>query len=139
VSAASTAFDRVLDVTTILDTFPAQITESMTMSTHAQELQATAKALVSQGKGILAMDESNSTCQKRFEAVGIAPTVTNRQDYRELILTTPSLNKYISSAILFDETIHQTSSTGESFVSIMQREGIIIGIKVDAGTKPLGL
>jgi fructose-bisphosphate aldolase, class I len=107
------------------------------MNTYAQELPATAKALVASGKGILAMDESNSTCQKRFEQVGIAPTVTNRRDYRELILTTPNLNKYISGAILFDETIHQTSSTGESFVSIMQREGIIVGIKVDAGTKPL--
>jgi fructose-bisphosphate aldolase, class I len=107
------------------------------MSTYAQELQSTAQALVAQGKGILAMDESNSTCQKRFEKVGIAPTVTNRRDYRELILTTPNLNKYISGAILFDETIHQTSTTGESFVSIMQREGIIVGIKVDAGTKPL--
>ncbi len=107
------------------------------MSMYAQELQVTAKTLVTQGKGILAMDESNSTCQKRFEHVGIASTVTNRRDYRELILTTPNLNKYINGAILFDETIHQTSSTGESFVSIMQREGIIVGIKVDAGAKPL--
>ncbi len=107
------------------------------MSTYTQELQTTAKALVTQGKGILAMDESNSTCQKRFEKVGIAPTVTNRRDYRELILTTPKLSNYISGAILFDETIHQTSSTGESFVSIMQKSGIIPGIKVDGGTKPL--
>jgi fructose-bisphosphate aldolase, class I len=107
------------------------------MSTYTQELQTTAKALVTPGKGILAMDESTSTCQKRFEQVGIASTVTNRRDYRELILTTPNLNKYISGAILFDETIHQTSSTGESFVSIMQKSGIIPGIKVDGGTKPL--
>ncbi len=107
------------------------------MSTYTQELQTTAKALVTQGKGILAMDESNSTCQKRFEKVGIDPTVTNRRDYRELILTTPNLSNYISGAILFDETIHQTSSTGESFVSIMQKSGIIPGIKVDGGTKPL--
>ena len=107
------------------------------MSTYTQELQVTVKALVAQGKGILAMDESSSTCQKRFDRVGIAPIVENRRAYRELILTTPNLNKYINGAILFDETIHQTSSTGELFVSVMQREGIIPGIKVDAGAKPL--
>ncbi len=107
------------------------------MSTYTEELQTTAKALVAPVKGILAMDESNSTCQKRFDKVGIVSTVTNRRDYRELILTAPNLSKYISGAILFDETIHQTSSTGESFVSIMQKLGIIPGIKVDGGTKPL--
>ena len=106
------------------------------MSTYTQELQATAKALVAKGKGILAMDESNGTCNKRFEPLGIATTPENRRIYRELILTTPDLNKYISGAILFDETIHQSNSTGESFVSIMQRLGIIPGIKVDGGTKP---
>ena len=106
------------------------------MSTYTQELQATAKALVAKGKGILAMDESNGTCNKRFEPLGIATTPENRRIYRELILTTPDLNKYISGAILFDETIHQSTSTGESFVSIMQRLGMIPGIKVDGGTKP---
>lgn len=107
------------------------------MSTYTQELQATAKALVAKGKGILAMDESNSTCHKRFERVGIAMTVENRRAYRELIITTPNLNNYINGAILFDETIHQSSSTGESFVSLLQQSGIIPGIKVDGGAKPL--
>ena len=106
------------------------------MSTYTQELQTTAKALVAMGKGILAMDESNGTCNKRFEKLGIAPTEENRCTYRELILTTPNLNTYISGAILFDETIRQSSSTGESFVSIMQRVGMIPGIKVDGGAKP---
>lgn len=106
------------------------------MSTYTQELQTTAKALVAKGKGILAMDESNGTCNKRFEKLGIAPTEANRRAYRELILTTPKLNGYISGAILFDETIRQSSSNGESFVSIMQRAGMIPGIKVDGGAKP---
>ncbi len=106
------------------------------MSAYTQELQTTAKALVAKGKGILAMDESNGTCNKRFEKLGIATTEENRRAYRELILTTPNLNTYISGAILFDETIRQSSSTGESFVSLMQRLGMIPGIKVDGGTKP---
>lgn len=106
------------------------------MSTYTQELQATAKALVAKGKGILAMDESNGTCNKRFEKLGIAPTEENRRAYRELILTTPNLNNFISGAILFDETIKQSSSSGESFVSVMQRLGMIPGIKVDGGAKP---
>ena len=106
------------------------------MSTYTQELQATAKALVANGKGILAMDESNGTCNKRFEKLGIAQTEENRRTYRELILTTPDLNNYISGAILFDETIRQSSLTGESFVQIMQRLGLIPGIKVDGGAKP---
>ena len=106
------------------------------MSTYSQELQATAKALVAKGKGILAMDESNGTCNKRFEKLGIAQTEENRRTYRELILTTPDLNNYISGAILFDETIRQSSLTGESFVQIMQRLGLIPGIKVDGGAKP---
>jgi fructose-bisphosphate aldolase, class I len=107
------------------------------MSVHTQELQATAKALVAKGKGILAMDESNGTCNKRFEKLGIAATGENRQAYRELILTTPELSTYISGAILFDETIRQSSTTGESFISFMQKSGIIPGIKVDGGTQPL--
>jgi fructose-bisphosphate aldolase, class I len=106
------------------------------MNIYTQELQTTAKALVVKGKGILAMDESNSTCNKRFEQQGIATTVENRCAYRELILTTPDLNKYISGAILFDETIRQSSSMGKSFVSIMQAAGLIPGIKVDGGAKP---
>ena len=106
------------------------------MSTYTQELQTTAKALVAKGKGILAMDESNGTCNKRFEKLGIAPTEENRRAYRELILTTPDLNNFISGAILFDETIKQNCATGESFVSVMQGLGMIPGIKVDGGAKP---
>jgi fructose-bisphosphate aldolase, class I len=69
------------------------------MSTYTQELQTTAKALVAEGKGILAMDESNGTCNNRFEKLGIATTEENRRTYHELILTTPNLNTYTSGAI----------------------------------------
>lgn len=105
------------------------------MNTYAQELKTTAKAMVSPGKGILAMDESNATCNKRFEKLGIPTTVEQRQAYRELILTTLGLSEYISGAILYDETIRQTSRAGVPFTQIMSDAGIIIGIKVDAGAK----
>lgn len=102
-----------------------------------QELIATAKAIVTQGKGILAMDESNSTCNKRFEKLGIAPTEENRRSYRELILTAPGLGEYISGVILYDETIRQTKHDGTSFVKVTTDAGIIPGIKVDTGAKDL--
>jgi fructose-bisphosphate aldolase, class I len=124
------------NATMIDKAFEVKNTEPSQMSTYTQELQATATALVAKGKGILAMDESNGTCNKRFEQLGIATTEENRRVYRELILTTPNLYAYISGAILFDETIHQSTSTGESFVSLMQRVGMIPGIKVDGGAKP---
>jgi fructose-bisphosphate aldolase, class I len=107
------------------------------MATHTQELQATARAMVASGKGILAMDESDPTCKKRFEKLGIPPTVEKRQAYRELLLTTPNLSEFISGAILYDETIRQSSRAGVPFTQIMADAGIIIGIKVDAGAKNL--
>ncbi|MFQ4144192.1 class I fructose-bisphosphate aldolase [Chlorogloeopsis sp. ULAP02] len=103
----------------------------------AQELVATAEAMVAPGKGILAMDESNGTCNKRFEALGIAPTEENRRAYRELILTAPGLGEYISGVILYDETIRQAKKNGTSFVKVITDAGIIPGIKVDTGAKDL--
>ncbi|UKO96875.1 class I fructose-bisphosphate aldolase [Nostoc sp. UHCC 0870] len=107
------------------------------MSNYAQELRATAQAMVAPGKGILAMDESNGTCNKRFDKLGIPTTEDRRRAYRELILTTPNLSEFISGAILYDETIRQSSQTGVPFTQIMQQAGIIIGIKVDGGAKDL--
>ncbi|TVP63635.1 MAG: fructose-bisphosphate aldolase class I [Nodularia sp. (in: Bacteria)] len=107
------------------------------MSNYAQELRATAQAMVAPGKGILAMDESNGTCNKRFDKLGIPTTEDRRRAYRELILTTPNLSEFISGAILYDETIRQSSQTGVPFTQIMQEAGIIIGIKVDGGAKDL--
>ncbi|MEL6438972.1 MAG: class I fructose-bisphosphate aldolase [Cyanobacteria bacterium J06621_8] len=106
-------------------------------SKYSSELRETAKTLMAEGKGILAMDESNGTCNKRFEALGIAPTEDNRRAYRGLILTAPGLNNYISGAILYDETIRQSTDDGTTFVKVMQDAGMIPGIKVDTGAKDL--
>jgi len=106
-------------------------------SQYAQELRRTAQAMVAEGKGILAMDESNRTCNKRFDKQGIPSTEEMRRAYRELILTTPNLGHYISGAILYDETIRQSSQDGKSFLQVMNQQGVIPGIKVDTGAKPL--
>lgn len=101
------------------------------------QLIDTAHALLADHKGLLAMDESNPTCNKRFAALDIAQTEPMRRRYRELIVTTPKLNRYISGAILSDETIHQQTTDGTPFAQALVRNGIIPGIKVDMGAKPL--
>ena len=98
-----------------------------------QELATVAKAMVAPAKGLLAMDESNRTCNKRFADVGIAPNEENRRAYRELILTTPGLGDSISGAILYDETIRQTRKDGTPFIKVLTKAGIIPGIKLDTG------
>ncbi len=100
-------------------------------------LRDTAQALVRTGTGILAIDESTGTCNKRFEKLGIAPTLENRTAYRELLLTAPGLEQFISGAILYDETFGQLTKDGEPLVRVMERGGILPGIKVDTGTVPL--
>jgi len=107
------------------------------MSTYAQELRATAQAMVAPGKGVLAMDESNGTCNKRLGKVGIEQTEDMRRAYRQLILTTPNLGNYISGAILYDETIRQSTKEGTPFLNVMTDAGIIPGIKVDTGAKDM--
>ena len=105
---------------------------------NIQTLSATAHALVAPGHGLLAMDESTGTCNARFAEHGIPQTVEARRAYRELLVTTPGLAAAgISGAILFDETIRQSTAAGISFVEILQGAGIIPGIKVDAGTHEL--
>ena len=104
---------------------------------NTQELIATAKALVADDKGLLAMDESNPTCNKRFAALGIPQTEEARRSYRELIVTTPGLGEFISGAILYDETIRQKKKDGAPFVKIIADAGIIPGIKVDKGAKEM--
>ncbi len=99
-----------------------------------EELLKTAKAIFADNKGLLAMDESVGTCNKRFAAAGIPQTIEYRRKYRELIVTTPNLGDALSGAILFDETVYQATSDGVSFVSLLQKAGIIPGIKVDEGT-----
>jgi len=97
------------------------------------ELEKTAKLLVADEKGLLAMDESNSTCNKRFAALGIPQTAEFHRDYREMIVTTKGLSDSISGAILFDETIRQQLKDGRPFIKAIIDAGIIPGIKVDAG------
>ena len=102
-----------------------------------EQLAETAQAMVAAGKGIIAIDESNATIKKRFDGVGIECTEENRRAYRELLLGTPNLSQYISGAILFDETLRQSTKGGVPFAKLMMDNGIIPGIKVDKGTVAL--
>ena len=102
-----------------------------------EKLIRTAKTLVSGNKGLLAMDESTATCNKRFAALGIPQDIDTRRAYREMIVTTPGLGESISGAILYDETIRQTKKDGTSMVKALNDAGIVPGIKVDKGAKDL--
>jgi len=102
-------------------------------------LEATARALTADGKGLLAMDESNPTADKRFAALGIAQTPEMRRAYRDMIVTAPGLAESIGGAILYDETIRSTTLAGLPFAAALEKVGIIPGIKVDAGARPLAL
>ncbi len=102
-----------------------------------EQLADIARAMVAPGKGIIAIDESNATIAKRFEGVGIPNSEENRRAYREMLLTTPNLGQHISGAILFDETIRQSTRDGVPFTKVMMDNGIIPGIKVDKGTHAL--
>ena len=104
---------------------------------NIQELMDTARALVAADKGLLAMDESNPTCNKRFAKLGIPQTVEAQRAYRELIVTTPGLGECIGGVILHDETIRQQKLDGTPFLRILADAGIIPGIKVDAGATDL--
>ncbi|HKN40884.1 MAG TPA: class I fructose-bisphosphate aldolase [Acidimicrobiia bacterium] len=100
-------------------------------------LVATAQALVAPGKGILAADESTGTLTKRFAALGIDSTADSRRDYRELLFTSPGVQETVSGVILYDETIRQSAVDGTPFPELLQSGGVLPGIKVDTGAKPL--
>ncbi|SPE26208.1 putative fructose-bisphosphate aldolase class 1 [Burkholderiales bacterium] len=106
------------------------------MSTD-EELKATVRDLVQEGKGILAADESQPTIAKRFQPVGIESTEENRRAYRSLLLTAPGLGQYLSGVILFEETLGQKADDGTALPLAAQRQGIVPGIKVDKGTTAL--
>jgi fructose-bisphosphate aldolase, class I len=106
-------------------------------STDHDDLRSTARAMVAPGKGILAADESTGTIEKRFAAIGVPNTEMNRRDYRELLFRSPGMAESISGVILFDETIRQEAADGTRLVTLLEEQGIIPGIKVDAGAKPL--
>jgi fructose-bisphosphate aldolase class I len=104
-----------------------------------EKLNQTAQAIVAEGKGILAADESDSTIKKRFDSIGVESTEEHRRAYRDLLFTTEGVEEYISGVILFDETIRQSSADGTPFPKLLESKGVIPGIKVDIGAKPLAL
>jgi len=104
---------------------------------YDEELISTAHKIASPGHGILAMDESNATCGKRLDSIGVENTEENRRAYREMLVTPKGLGQYISGAILFEETLYQSTKSGKKFVDVMNAQGIIPGIKVDKGLVPL--
>jgi len=104
---------------------------------NEMNLVSVAEAMVAEGKGILAIDESTGTCKKRFDSVGVECTEESRRAYREMLLTTPGLSEHISGIILFDETIRQATADGTAFVKYLENAGILPGIKVDAGAHTL--
>jgi fructose-bisphosphate aldolase class I len=103
------------------------------------ELYETARAIVADDRGILAADESTGTIAKRFDAIGVESTEESRRAYRNLLFTTPGLEEYIGGVILFDETIRQRADDGTPFAELLAAKGIVPGIKVDTGAKPLAL
>jgi fructose-bisphosphate aldolase class I len=105
----------------------------------AQSLETVAKAMVAPGKGILAADESTGTIEKRFAGIKVENTEENRRAYRDMLFSAKGLEQYISGVILYDETIRQKSADGTAFAAGMARKGILPGIKVDTGAKPLAL
>lgn len=104
-----------------------------------QQLNGIAKAMVAKGKGILAIDESSGTCKKRFDALNVECTEENRRKYRQLLVSAPGIEQSISGMILYDETLRQKDDAGVPFPEVLKKKGIIPGIKVDMGPKPLGL
>jgi len=104
---------------------------------HGTQLAATARAIVAPGKGVLAADESNPTIKKRFDLIDVESTEENRRFYRELLLTTAGANEFIGGVILFDETLRQSTADGVPFAKVLTDAGIVPGIKVDKGAKPL--
>ena len=107
------------------------------MTVDRARLGETAQAMVAAGKGILAADESNATMTKRLEAVGVESTAESRRFFRGLMFTAQGAADYISGVIMYDETIRQTTADGMPFPEFLAREGILPGIKVDTGAKPL--
>src|SRR5580765_3651757 len=104
-----------------------------------QQLNETAAAIVAEGKGILAADESDGTIKTRFDSIGIDSTEEHRRAYRDLLFATEGVEEFISGVILFDETIRQSAADGTPFPKLLESKGVIPGIKVDQGAKPLAL
>ena len=104
------------------------ITPTLTFIYTKLKLPVAQNTIASKGRGILAMDESNATCGKRLDSIGVENTEPNRRAYRELLITTPGLGEYISGAILFEETLYQSSKDGTSFVDLLNKQNIVPGM-----------
>src|SRR6266403_4667138 len=102
-----------------------------------ENLETIARKLVAPGKGILAADESSGTIEKRLKSINVPSTEENRRAYREILFTTAGAGEFISGVILFDETIRQKTRDGRTLVEALEQQGIIPGIKVDKGAKPM--
>jgi fructose-bisphosphate aldolase class I len=109
----------------------------MERAMKSENLESIARKLVAPGKGILAADESSGTIEKRLKTINVPSTEENRRAYREILFTTAGANEFISGVILFDETIRQKTRDGRTFVDALEQQGIIPGIKVDKGAKPM--
>ena len=105
----------------------------------ANEMAKVARAMVANGKGLLAADESTSTIEKRFNTISVANTEDNRRAYRDMLFTTRGLSENISGVILYDETLRQKSLAGTPFTELLASQSVIPGIKVDAGAKDMAL
>jgi len=103
----------------------------------AQELNAIAKSIVADHKGVLAADESTGTIKKRFDAIGVESTEENRRAYRNLLFTTPGCEEYVGGVILYDETLRQAADDGTPFPELLAAKGVVPGIKVDTGAQDL--
>src|SRR5215510_8027541 len=104
---------------------------------NLKELEETAIAIVADGKGILAADESTGTIKKRFDSIGIESTEETRRAYRDLLFTTPGFEEYVGGVILYDETIRQSAADGTPFPEVLASKGVVPGIKVDTGANDL--
>jgi fructose-bisphosphate aldolase class I len=104
---------------------------------NRSELESTARAMVAKGKGILAADESSGTIKKRFDSIKLESTEEARRTYREMLFTAPNVGDYISGVIMYDETLRQKTKDGTPFAQYLQKLGVVPGIKVDTGAKPL--
>ncbi|MEN8820321.1 MAG: class I fructose-bisphosphate aldolase [Abyssibacter sp.] len=104
---------------------------------NADTLIKTAQAMVESGKGVLAADESTGTIKKRFDSINVESVEETRRAYRDMLFTTPGMEDFVSSVILFEETLYQKSSDGTPFSKLLADKGVIPGIKVDKGAKPL--
>jgi fructose-bisphosphate aldolase, class I len=103
----------------------------------AEELNAIARSIVADHKGVLAADESTGTIKKRFDSIGVASTEENRRAYRDLLFTAPGFEEYVGGVILYDETIRQASDDGTPFAQLLESKGVVPGIKVDTGAQDL--